>query len=403
MPVTFDNFNVPTFTPAPVVNMEEFQQMARRVADIEELLTRHVGPVYGGTQNNPHPRQQRFYREVHGPLRQSIDNTHSVTFTVDYDSLATQLYQAKLTFRLAAVRANLSTAASGGGQTSGSSSASSSGSSSASTAGTDATTSSASSASSSSTDAPSSSSDGVHHHTVGEYYSDPGLATEAAGTGASGAGSNHNHTSATTDSTTSAEPDTGHTHVVTGNTSIESAHTHTGPSHTHGLHDVRYYTVGSAKVLGMFLASGASTTDFTTFTAASAHTHTSSHSHTIAHTHTISHSHTIAHTHTIAHDHSVAAHTHSLTFTAIQEGSAPSTPGVTITINGTDRTTALGGPWNASQSNLDVTAYLRATSGEPLRGDNTFVFTSTELLDIEIVLKSFIGSSDPWSAGIAST
>ena len=398
MPVTFDMHTpVPMFTPAPVVNMEEFQMMARRVAEIEELLTRHVGPVYGGTQNNPHPRQQRFYREVHGPLRQSIDATHTVALTIDYDTLATQLYQAKLTFRLAAVRANLSTAASGGGSTSGSSSASSSGASSASSsaAGTShshslsgVTTNAAGAAVSVSLPALSVTEPTTFAGTGASGATAPGFTTsagtEATGGGSGGGGTAHAHSSSaaswsvdatalTNSNNVDAHTHTGpsHAHETTG------THTHTGPSHQHALNVGATYLVNTT----------GHTHDYTAQTVASEG----------------SHSHTIAHTHTIAHDHSVSAHTHSLTFTTIQEGSAPSAPAVTITINSVDVTTALGGPFNSSQTDLDITQYLRSTAGEPLRGDNTIVLTSTELLDLEIVLKSFIGSADPWSAGIIST
>lgn len=395
MPVFFDAFAKPEFTPKPVVNMEEFQQMARRVAEIEDLLTRHVGPVYGGTQNNPHPRQQRFYREVHGPLRQSIDSTHSVTFTVDFDTLATQLYQAKLTFRLAAVRANLSTAASGGGVTSGSSSITSSGASSASSsaAGTShshslsgVTTNAAGAAVSVSLPALSVTEPTTFAGTGATGATAPGT-SDAGGTGASGnsnESTNHAHSSSaaswsvdTTALTNSNNVDT-HTHNGPSHTHAHAAtHTHTGPSHQHALDVGATYLVNTT----------GHTHDYTAQTVASEG----------------SHSHTIAHTHNVEHTHTQTAHTHSLTFTTIQEGSAPSTPGVTLTINSVDVTTALGGAWDASQSDLDVTSYLRNTAGEPLRGDNTFVFTSTELLDIEIVLKSFVGSADPWSVGAVST
>lgn len=312
------------------------------------------------------------YQEIHGPTLRSVDATHSFTLKVDFDASVTQLYRSKLSIKLFPVRANLSTAASGGGQTTTS-------------AGSQTPTSGASSASSSSTDAPTSASSGSHHHTIGQYYADGGAATLGPSTNTSGAGSNHNHTSATTDSTTSAEPDTGHTHVVSGNVSIESAHTHNMASHTHDFDtsvSLKYFQVGGAAIIGVI---SASTSDFTTFSAATDHTHTVSHSHTIAHTHTVS----IA-----AHDHTVSNHTHSLTFTAIQEGSAPVTPAMTVVINSVDVTAALGGPWNTDQT-LDITTYLRDGASLPLRQTNTITVTSAELLDMELAVKSIVASADP--------
>ncbi len=68
-----------------------------------------------------------------------------------------------------------------------------------------------------------------------------------------------------------------------------------------------------------------------------------------------------AHTHPLPdHGHSleVDGHTHNITH-GIYEGTTASD--VTVTINGTDRTAALGGPFNANQSGLDITQYLTAT------------------------------------------
>jgi hypothetical protein len=79
-----------------------------------------------------------------------------------------------------------------------------------------------------------------------------------------------------------------------------------------------------------------------------------------------SHSHTggtdaPGHTHKLPdHGHvlEVDGHTHDITH-GIYEG--PSASDVTVTINGTDRTAALDGPFNTNQSSLDITQYLTAT------------------------------------------
>lgn len=55
------------------------------------------------------------------------------------------------------------------------------------------------------------------------------------------------------------------------------------------------------------------------------------------------------------HNFSVPDHTHPLNF-GIYEGTTPAN--VTVKINGVDRTAALGGPFNTSQTNLDITPYL---------------------------------------------
>lgn len=84
------------------------------------------------------------------------------------------------------------------------------------------------------------------------------------------------------------------------------------------------------------------------------------------HTVTIStHRHDLAHTHTVAvaaHQHSVTipAHGHPLTFGVIDDTLYPQN--IRISIDGTDRTAALGGPWSPSNYTLDlvidITSYL---------------------------------------------
>lgn len=105
------------------------------------------------------------------------------------------------------------------------------------------------------------------------------------------------------------------------------------------------------------------------------------HSHTFGHTHDtdISHTHEIpSHTHEIpSHTHEIPSHTHTLNHThdlvhGIYTGATAST--CTITINGTDRTTALtgGATFSANQTRLDITDYI-------VKGDNTIQIASTTL------------------------
>lgn len=57
-------------------------------------------------------------------------------------------------------------------------------------------------------------------------------------------------------------------------------------------------------------------------------------------------------------------HTHNVSASGVlgvTEGATPVNPGITVSFDGTDHTTDLGGPWNADQVEIDVTRFL-ATS-----------------------------------------
>ncbi len=88
------------------------------------------------------------------------------------------------------------------------------------------------------------------------------------------------------------------------------------------------------------------------------------------------------------HEYELPTHDHDLTY-GIYDGPSPSTPGITVTINGTSRTVALGGPWNADFT-VDITQYLQDADGHPLRQANTVVFTSSELIDLEVSCRSLV-------------
>lgn len=64
--------------------------------------------------------------------------------------------------------------------------------------------------------------------------------------------------------------------------------------------------------------------------------------------------------------HTHGAHNHTVSGTTtlgIAEDVSPSNPGITITFDGTDRTAALGGPFNASMIEVDVTQFLPTATG----------------------------------------
>jgi hypothetical protein len=304
---------------------------------------------------------------LHGPYRNSVDGTHSMTFIVDYDENIAYLYSAKLKLRLAAVRSNVSasSSASGGGSAPTSSAGS---------AHTHSVSQSLTGASGGGTTV-SSAGGSSHSHALTGSATATESATISLGALASvstitvSAGTSHNHASATTDD---ALPNSPHQHAVSGGSGSEASHTHSwtgawntvvaAQNHTHSVSGI-------------------------TSAAESSHTHSvtlSDHTHTISGTITAASE--SAHTHSVT----ISAHSHTITLTyGIYEGSAPSAPAITITINGVNRTTALGGSWNADTT-LDITDYLRDTAKIPLRQDNTIVLTSAELIDLEVVCRSLV-------------
>jgi len=99
--------------------------------------------------------------------------------------------------------------------------------------------------------------------------------------------------------------------------------------------------------------------DYRYMDSAGSHSHSvyssnSSHNHDV-YDHYHPHSHGMDHTHGMNHTHSVPNHTHPLLFGIYISTTAT---GVTVKINGTDRTSALGGPFNSDQSSLNIAPYL---------------------------------------------
>lgn len=356
------------------------------VNDLSARMNGHVSSSWGAaTPSWPHGIPLFPVREIHGPIKEAVDSTHSMTMVIDFDEFVAKLHSAKLRLKLTNLRSTVSaaTSAAGGGTTATSLGGS------AHTHTINATTTQAGGGTTVTSAAGS-----LHNHTVsggtagssGDHgHSVPD--TEAGGTGTTGAGSSHNHSSATTDG---ADGTVGvHTHTVSGGSGSESSHTHTGPSHNH--------TFGQTTGL-----TGAHTHSLSGITNTAESTHT--HSVTLdSHSHSLVNQITAANESSHTHDVTISSHTHTITLTyGVFDGPAPVTPAVTVTINGTDRTVALGGPWNSSPANpLDVTAYLRETSGEPLTGANTIVFTSNEAIAIEATLKSVVIPQNLLAAGLS--
>jgi hypothetical protein len=294
------------------------------------------------------------YHEVHILIRTSIESGKNATLTVKWDANISLVHQAKLTFKVQALRSNVSVAASGGGSTS--------------SGGTSHTHSVSGTTSSGGTS---------HTHSVsGQSASQSGdtLVIEAlsraaavpAGEIPTGAGTSHNHSSATTDS--GGGGGGAHTHTVSGGTSSEASHTH--PSGVYW----------SGSTYGVSVGTHTHSVSATTSAAESAHTHSVS-----GQTATAESSHT----------HTISAHTHALTY-GIYEASSPSNPAINLTINGTNRTAALGGAWNTvgSEIEVDITAYLQSGATEiPLQQSNTIVISGNVLADVEAVLRSRVTAS----------
>ena len=351
-----------------------------QVDALKSQLQQHVGVDFSATsQGSPHPGQLIMYQHVHGPYRQSVDATHTGTFYMEFDSDVRALYKSKLTFRLAKVRSN---AAGSTTATAGSSAPTTS------SGGSQAPTS-----SSGGSQTPTSSSGGSQTPTSGSGGSQTPtsegdisgsvtvypVAAWPAASGSGGTGASGNSNSSTSHGH-SENADVSYTQSATTGSNDVDAHTHNGPSHTHT------FEPGYSVSMSAF--------GHTHGVTIAAHTHSVT---VAAHDHTVT---VAAHDHTVtvaAHDHTVtiAGHTHTMTMTyGIYEGPAPSTPGITLAINGTDVTSALGGPWNAGAT-VDITTYLREHTLQPLYQANTIVFGSSELLDIEFEARSLCATASP--------
>jgi len=101
------------------------------------------------------------------------------------------------------------------------------------------------------------------------------------------------------------------------------------------------------------------------------------------------------HTHSVSlpnHSHNVTLpnHTHGLVY-GIFEGSYPTGKAVRVLVNGTDVTSALGGPWDPAENTplvLDITQWLQETDGRPKQQRNRVEIQADKLFDVEMVVKS---------------
>ncbi len=268
------------------------------------------------------------YREIHGPYRESVNASNDARITVDFDDTVTYLHRAELRLVKRRVKSNVSTMSSGGGQTS----------------------------------------------------SDTVISANSGGGQTSGGGTSHSHGI----SATIAQADGAHWHSVA---QFQPTSSWTDPAYMQQL--IFNTSPTGSPSYGVYVGRNGTEAVSGTLVTQENTTHT----HNITATSTVSegsHTHSVsAHTHTInAHSHTVTDHTHALTY-GIYEGPAASAPQFGITINGTDRTAALGGPWD-DDIVLDITPYLTDANGHVLRQANTILISSAQLCDVELTVKSLV-------------
>jgi len=111
-----------------------------------------------------------------------------------------------------------------------------------------------------------------------------------------------------------------------------------------------------------------------------------------AHSHSVSGQTT---TNAAPHSHYVADHTHALVY-GIYESTLPSSKQTRIFINGVDRTSALGGPWDANELDLDITQFLQTQFLTPVQQNNQIelrVGAAGARFDVEVTVRSIITMS----------
>jgi hypothetical protein len=219
-------------------------------------------------------------------------------------------------------------------------------------------------------------------------------------TGASSGGSSTATSGAS--STSSSASESSHTHSITGQATEDEG---TGmTSHQHGSlgkrrttgwvdqedSEVKVRSLGEYDPLGYekYQLVLANKPDTNIWDLVSGYTLTA-HKHNITGQATasgVSHSHNIPHTHNV----DVPAHTHGITY-AIYEGAYPTA--VSITIDGVDVTTVLGGPWNPdavtnSYLDIDITKYTASSGTHIIQLTTTGQGRCIPLL----IIKSVLGS-----------
>jgi len=341
----------------------------RETPDDADIVAKALEDLWAiQTAKRPFPINMPF-----GPYTESVDVGESARFPVWINDTITYLHRAEMQVRKSRVKSNVKGAAAGGGQTS------------------------------SSTVVVVQGGGGVTANAAGQHSHAISTAVTPAGGGhTSQGGSPHTHsvTGATTQpgglhfhiigqyQQTTPWADPGYLQQIVMNTGPQ-----TGPNY--GFYVGRNGTEG---------ASGALTTQQT-----QAHEHAITgvatqsenlHTHGILnHTHTVSgqtavaggeHSHTLPlHTHAVnPHDHEIQDHTHALVY-GVFRGPNPTEPQMRVSINGTDRTAALGGPWD-NDFMVDITPYLVDGQGQPLRQTNNIEITSAQLMDVTCTVQALV-------------
>jgi len=254
-----------------------------------------------------------------GPILEELNSSKPMQFDLLIDDNVTQLLRCRLRLKPRAIRSTATGAASGGGQTS--------------------------------------SGGGSHSHTVS------GQSAEAGGGQTSSSESSHTHTCPS------------HRHHVMA---IGNAATWADPPYQCNASIYDLYGNLFTYTLGKPFSEGG--TDLYTWPGGDGQTSSgggAAHSHTVAnHTHTVSGATSSTQT---DHTHTVSDHTHGQVY-GIYEGT--SAAGLTLKIDGVDRTAALGGPWN-SAATLDITQYLQDSDGVVVQGIHAIEIGSTQLGRVE--------------------
>jgi hypothetical protein len=278
-----------------------------------------------------------------GPFFDSIDNGFPVTLNVTYDSDIRYLHRAKLSIERYPIRADAKGAASGGGQTT------SSGGATTQTTTSGGSTTQTSSGGSSHSHTFTGQTTGIqlqaHRHLLGQAFQF-----------GFGVGTNWQDPPFAQMHQMTQEDGTAYGYIV--------GRSNTNPGARN------FWTVGEGQSHQHNLSGVTSNSE-------------SSHTHSVSipnHQHSVS---------IPNHTHNVSAHTHPLDY-GIYQGSLPSNPGFQVWINGVNRTSALGGPWNSNQFELDITPYLVDSQGYVRQQKNRVQIRANNLQRIEVSCRSVV-------------
>ena len=220
------------------------------------------------------------------------------------------------------------------------------------------------------------------------------VATTGASSITTSAASSLTTTGASSTTTTAAGAETLTTYVLQTGGSVDSTMSATAAAdaHNHGIPNATLLrrADGGEETFLTFFGASHSHSLWPHSHATAGHTHGMAHDHGMAHTHGIAHDHGMAHNHGMGHDHGMG-HTHTVPVHAhdIVHGifTGLAAAGVTVAVNGIDRTSALGGPFNADQNNLNIAPFLNVGQW------NTVALGSTQLgrVDGSIFIQALMG------------